>query len=203
MARIAPSTMRAATMRATTTRAAGTARLPGFTLTELLVMAVVLLIVLGTIGQLSNQAARFQQQGTTGQRRADLIASDVAEILRINRRYTCVGLASAAASCPISADDPGQDGYYPSGAGAALTHFQNRCDGSGSLSFAQDVVNQIPGASRISSDLSAAGVSRTLAVETASGGRRYSVTYNDVDPGGRSRVLRVLSLEPATVAWCP
>lgn len=174
---------------------------PGFTLVEILIAAVVM--VVATVGStvLFNQATR---QGLSGDRRLQqqlAISRDLAAILEVNERYTCDSGVCAATLNPVEPDPlPDQDGYAPATA-AGISSFRALCD-KGLLT------NLISTLERTLGDqiLEGTGVRRTVNLLDATGTppeslppHRYRVDWWDAD----GRLLRQVQLIPTVAAWCP
>jgi len=171
----------------------------GFTLVEVLV--AVLAVAIGVTGlvTLTNITSSSQLALNTENRRADAIAADIAEVQRINDRYTCAGLTAASGgNCAVSANDVREDGYYPSNSNGQ-TNFRDRCDFAGSgADLVSGIATIIPTNSNASAALSASGVTRTIDTANQGQAHRYTVAYT---AGGQT--LATLTLVPTTAAWCP
>lgn len=175
----------------------GAAAQDGFTLVEILVMVVILttgLIGIATVSSIANRTQNDTfRQGNYG----NAIASDIAEIERINDRYTCGSVTTTASSCTISSGDLTQTNYYPGNA-AGQTNFRNRCSTLSTFALVTDLASQIPANSSASSALTSAGVTRSITTNDQGGVHRYSVSYYF---GGST--VRTISLVPTAAAWCP
>jgi prepilin-type N-terminal cleavage/methylation domain-containing protein len=180
------------------TCASSSAAQQGFTLVEILLAVIVLTTGLVGIASLSTIANRNQSTSLGEATRVNAIASDIAEIRRINDRYTCGSVTTTTASCTISSSDLSQGGYYPSDANGK-TNFSNRCAYTPStFDLVTDLASAIPTSSSASSALSSAGVTRTIATNDQAGIHRYTVSYTF---GGNT--VRTLTLVPTAAEWCP
>lgn len=192
---------------------------PGFTLVELLIAAVVM--VLSTIGSavMFNQATR---QGLSGNLRLEeqlAISRDLAAILEINERYSC---ASGPCSVTLNAVQPGealppppdQGGYAPADVDATPTggrSFRALCAQGllTNLLAALQTTGEIDGeATPGRTILVGTSVQRTVSLLEAGGSgtateslppHRYRVDWRDAD----GRLLRQVQLIPTVAAWCP
>ena len=172
--------------------------MPGFTLVEVLVMAFVLMVGTTAVATLTGIIGRNQIELNTSNRRADAISADIAEVRRMNDRYTCAGLiASSGGNCVISASDPDQDGYYPSNVNGQA-NFRDRCTYQGGAELVTPLAALIPANSSASAALTAAGVTRTIDTANQGNAHLYTVTYS---AGGNT--IATLTLVPTTAAWCP
>jgi len=171
----------------------------GFTLVETVLVVIVLTIGLTGIANLTSLANRKQREANSNSSAANAIASDIAEIRRINDRYTCGSVTTTTASCTISSSDLSQNGYYPTST-AGQTNFNNRCTYNPStFDLVTDLATAIPTSSSASSAaLTAAGVTRTITTNAQAGMHLYTVSYSY---GGST--VRTLSLVPTAAAWCP
>lgn len=170
----------------------------GFTLTEVLVMAFVLMVGTAAVATLTGIIGRNQIELNTANRTADAISADIAEVRRMNDRFTCAGLTtSSGGNCVISTSDPDQDGYYPSNVDGQA-NFRNRCTYQGGAELVTPLAALIPANSSASAALTAAGVTRTIDTANQGNAHLYSVTYS---AGGNT--IATLTLVPTTAAWCP
>lgn len=172
--------------------------LEGFTLVEVLVVVVALAAGLAGIASLVAIGGRNQQALNTSNKRADAIAADIAEVRRINDRYTCAGLTAASGgNCVISTNDPSQNDYYPTTANGR-TNFDARCNYAGATDLVTPLAALIPTNSNASAALTATGVTRTIDTANQGSAHRYTVTYT---AGGQT--LATATYVPTTAAWCP
>jgi type II secretory pathway pseudopilin PulG len=172
--------------------------LEGFTLVEVLVVVVALAAGLAGIASLVAIGGRNQQALNTSNKRADAIAADIAEVRRINDRYTCAGLTAASGgNCVISTNDPSQDDYYPTTVNGR-TNFDARCNYEGATDLVTPLAALIPTNSNASAALTATGVTRTIDTANQGSAHRYTVTYT---AGGQT--LATATYVPTAAAWCP
>lgn len=185
---------------------------PGFTLVELLIASVVM--VLATIGStvLFNQATR---QGLSGNRRLEeqlAISRDLAAILEVNERYNCDLSGCDATPDQPSDPFPDQADYAPAEIDAPLpggSSFRALC-ASGLLTNLLEALERIgeidtqtqPGKIL----LSGTQVERTVSLldvdsttQASLPPHRYRVDWLAAD----DRLLRQVQLSPTVAAWCP
>jgi prepilin-type N-terminal cleavage/methylation domain-containing protein len=172
--------------------------LKGFTLVEVLVAVMAVAIGVTGLATLTNITSSSQVALNSANSRADAVAADIAELQRINNRYTCAGLTAASGgNCLISTTDPTQDDFYPTSANGR-TNFDARCNYEGATDLVTPLAALIPPNSEASDELSNAGVTRTIDTANQGNAHRYTVTYT---AGGQT--LATLTLVPTTAAWCP
>lgn len=170
----------------------------GFTLVEVLVAVLIVAIGVTGLATLTNITSSSQVALKSANSRGDAIAADIAELQRINNRYTCAGLTAASGgNCLISTTDPSQDDYYPESANGR-TNFDARCNYEGTTDLVTPLAALIPANSEASDALSDAGVTRSIDTANQGNAHRYTVTYT---AGGST--LATLTLVPTTAAWCP
>ena len=193
---------------------------PGFTLVEILIAAVVM--VLSTIGStvLFNQATR---QGLSGNHRLQeqlAISRDLAAILEVNERYNCdplhgcaVPAAEGTPQVPLP-DPPDQDAYAPPNADAILPggrSFRDLCDSGlltalfSALEAAGEIHREGPTqaitlvGTHVQRTVSLLDATGTAAARQSAPPHRYRVDWLD----GQGRLLRQVQLIPTVAAWCP
>ncbi len=172
--------------------------LQGFTLVEVLVVVVALAAGLAGIANLVAIGGRNQVALNTSNKRADAIRADIAEVRRINDRYTCAGLTAASGgNCLISTTDPSQDDYYPT-TGNGRANFDARCTYTGATDLVTPLAALIPTNSNASAALTATGVTRTIDTTNQGNAHRYTVTYT-----ADGQTLATATYVPTTAAWCP
>lgn len=205
------------------TRAGSRRRLPastGFTLVEVLMAAVVML--LSSIGgtALFNQATRQAGDIQMRVQQQFAVSRDLASVLESNERYACHSFATSQ-SCSDSLNvaaatpPPDQDHYAPADIDAPEPEdpddpdppatFRGVC-ASGLLTDLLSFL-QVDNEAHTSATLAGTGVTRDVDLDPASKGadglsippHRYIVTWKD----GQSRVLRQVQLSPTVAAWCP
>lgn len=184
----------------------------GFSLVEVLISSVILLVTL--VGAVTISVTSSMDSYRTGLRykKEAAIDADLAQIQRLNERYTCI-----SGTCLIqtgSTDPMGKDDYFPNpvasslrpdddhdgvadAAEVPLKNFQNRCRYLNSLDLVTPLKALIEATLPVPD-----GLQRTIAVDatTQAGAHRYTVTY--VDPTS-NEVMRQMTLVPSAVAWCP
>jgi type II secretory pathway pseudopilin PulG len=163
----------------------------GFSLVEVMLAATLLVIV--AIGAtilftLSNQQT-LSSRGKQEQQSA--ISEDLAALLRMNDRYSCI-----SGSCAVASSDPGEDEYYPS-ASTSQQSFNNSCSSGGLLS---NLITAINGRAAPAA-FNTLGIQRQAPVIDSEepSTHRYSITW--VDASGRR--LRQVTLVPTVANWCP
>lgn len=180
---------------------------PGFTLVEILIAAVVM--VLSTIGSavLFNQAARQSLSGNQHLGEQLAISRDLAAILDVNERYNCT--ASGCGVAPDAAAPPDQDDYAPIDDEATIDagrSFRELC----SQGLLDNLVTALQNTGEIDANgiLAGTSVRRTVTLLEASGTplqslppHRYRVDWRAAD--GHGRLLRQVQLIPTIAAWCP
>lgn len=164
----------------------------GFTLAEVLVAVVVVAIGVTGLVTITNTTSSSQVALKSAEGRADAVAADIAELQRINDRFTC-----ASGTCLISGSDVNQNGYFPSGS-SAQTSFKGRCAYQSNSDLVTPLAALIPTNSNASSALSASGVTRSIDTANQGNAHLYTVTYA---AGGQTLATR--TLVPTTAAWCP
>jgi type II secretory pathway pseudopilin PulG len=164
----------------------------GFSLVEMMIAAVLMVIAtIGTVGMFNygisqNSSSRGKQEEQSA------ISEDVADIQRINDRYTC----SNEQSCAVATNDPGENSYYPTGPSPS-SPFNTACLKGTLLDNLIDTITTTP----TPTAFSRLGISRSVSVSIPSDGRynRYTVTWSN-RAGTR---LRQITLVPTVAGWCP
>lgn len=164
----------------------------GFTLVEVLVAIVVVAIGVTGLATLTSITSSSQVALKSANSRGDAVAADIAEIQRINDRFTC-----ASGTCLISSGDVNQNGYFPSSSSAQTT-FRVRCAYQSNSDLVTTLAGLIPANSSASTRLADSGVTRSIDTANQGNAHRYTVTYT---AGGQT--LATLTLVPTTAAWCP
>lgn len=172
--------------RRRTTQQAG-----GFSLVEMMMAAVLMVIAtIGTVGMFNygisqNSSSRGKQEEQSA------ISEDVADIQRINDRYTC-----SNQTCTVASSDPGENGYYPTGSSPS-SPFNTAClDGT----LLDNLIATIT-TTATPTAFSNLGITRSVSANISSDGRynRYTVTWRTT-AGTR---LRQITLVPTVAGWCP
>lgn len=167
----------------------------GFTLVEV-ILAIVILVVTGEGALLLfNAGLRQLTQSSTINEINALVEADAAMVRTANDRLVC-----ATGACRIASADLSKDAYFPLAnpadpafSQANLDFFASLCDGTNTTtSFPGELNRRLPAAD--------GRIVREIRVADEEPGHRYSVIYSDAATG---RVIRTLTLVPATVAWCP
>jgi len=164
----------------------------GFSLVEMMIAAV--LMVIATIGTVSlfNYGISQNSSSRGKQEEQSAISEDVADIQRINDRYTC----SNEQACAVSSSDPGENSYYPTGPNPS-SPFNAAClDGT----LLNNLISTIT-TTATPSAFTRLGITRSVSTSASSDGRynRYTVTWRN-RAGTR---LRQITLVPTVAGWCP
>lgn len=177
-------------------RAGRPAASAGFSLVELLVAAMLMMI--STIGGtwLFNSATGQANAIRLALQQQFAISNDLATVLEINDRYSC---ASGTCTAVLEGNPPNQDGYVPVNVnGTVDPAFTALC----TAGLSNALVSQIN--STASAALISQGISRTASLEpngtSSSPPHRYRVRWT-ADDGGRT--LRQVQLTPTVAGWCP
>lgn len=182
----------------------------GFSLVELMVSSVLLVLALTGTSVLFVESNRSSAAAETRYRQQALVDTDLARVRRLNDRYTCrTGTCTSLGSTELGKNDffPTPTSTAANGNSSAGQLFEALCN---STSLITQLVTDI-GAPP--STLTAAGI--TYGVDTANQGQqtvsefgtnvvrnlhRYTITYTNSSSG---ELLRRVTLVPTTVAWCP
>jgi type II secretory pathway pseudopilin PulG len=164
----------------------------GFSLVEMMIAAVLMVIAtIGTVGMFNygisqNSSSRGKQEEQSA------ISEDVADIQRINDRYTC----SNEQTCAVASSDPGENGYYPTGSNPSSSFNAACLDGT----LLDNLINTIT-TTATPSAFSNLGITRSVSASVSSDVRynRYTVTWRN-RAGTR---LRQITLVPTVAGWCP
>jgi prepilin-type N-terminal cleavage/methylation domain-containing protein len=181
--------------------ATGCSPATGFTLVELLVAAVVMVLASAGGSALFNQATRQAAQIRLNLEQQVAIASDLSAILELNDRYSCAtGSCSATLPAnPAAEPPPNQDQYAPSDPddpGHTPT-FRQRC--------LAGLLTSLLATLGSNTTLPGTTIQRTVVLDPANsvGGasvppHRYLVTWRQ-----GATTLRQVQLVPTVAAWCP
>ncbi len=182
----------------------------GFSLVELMVSSVLLVLALSGTSVLFAESNRSSAAATQRYRQQSLVDTDLARVRRLNDRYTC----SSGTCTSLGTLELGKNDFFPpptstetTGNSAAGNAFEALCNSTGLIT---QLVANIGAAS---ATLTAAGI--TYSIDSANQGQqtisefgtnvvrnlhRYTITYTNSSSG---ELLRRVSLVPTTVAWCP
>ena len=173
-------------------RATAKPRRTGFTLVEVMIAAV--LMVIAAIGSMAmfNYSISQNSSSRGKQEQQSAISEDLANIQVLNDRYGC----SDPEACAIESADPGEDSYYASGTEPSTTFNEACLDGS-LLDALITTLESTPTPAAFGT----LGINRSVARTLNSDARylRYTVTWRGSD-GAR---LRQITLVPTVAGWCP
>lgn len=186
------------------------ARLPchptGFTLTELLVSTVMLLIVLASVASMFESTNRQTLLTERRYKQEADIDADLALISKLIEHYTCTqGTTTLQCQSNINAH-PTKNGYFPNPTATDLVNaFEAACnqvDGQTLLTPLIGTGGIIATTAPVSQDR-LNGLSRTITRTNLPDGRghRYTVTYFVGDANGE--MMRQTSFVPTAANWCP
>jgi prepilin-type N-terminal cleavage/methylation domain-containing protein len=166
----------------------------GFSLVELLVAAVVMVLSSIGGGALFNSATRQVNTIHQSLTQQFSISNDLATVLELNDRYSC---ASGTCSASLGGDPPDQSSYVPDDPDdpAHSPTFRQLC-GAG---LANGLVNQVNATAVVAGP----NVTRVASLEPAGSTssatpHRYRVRWSS-----NGRTLRQVELIPTVAAWCP
>ncbi len=182
----------------------------GFTLVELLISSVLLVVALTGTSVLFMESNRSSAAASSRYNQQALVDTDLARVRRLNDRYTCV----SGTCTSLGTVELGKNDFFPTptstaldGNSAAGDAFEALCN---STSLISPLVREIGATPAV---LTAAGI--TYAIDTDNQGQqtisefginvvrnlhRYTITYSD---GSSGELLRRVTLVPTTVSWCP
>lgn len=169
--------------------------LEGFSLVEMMIAAVLMLIATAGSVVLFNYSISQNRNSRGKQEEQSAISEDLANIQTMNDRYTC----STPSSCSVTSSDPGENSYYASGTTPST--------GTGSFDAAcqsGDLINNLITAIDEKDEPTAftrLGITRTVAKTTGSPASylRYTVTWKNAS----NARLRQITLVPTVAGWCP
>ncbi|WP_216905451.1 prepilin-type N-terminal cleavage/methylation domain-containing protein [Synechococcus sp. CCY 0621] len=182
----------------------------GFSLVELMVSSVLLVLALTGTSVLFVESNRSSAAATARYRQQALVDTDLARVRRHNDRYTC----SSGTCTSLGTVELGKNDFFPSPTSTAATgnstagnSFEALCN---STSLITQLVADIGSAP---SNLTTAGIAYTInpnnqgqqtisefGTNVTRNLHRYTITYTNSTSG---EVLRRVTLVPTTVAWCP
>ncbi len=182
----------------------------GFSLVELMVSSVLLVLALTGTSVLFVESNRSSAAAALRYRQQALVDTDLARVRRLNDRYTC----SSGVCTSLGTLELGKNDFFPSPVSTAATgnssagaSFEALCNSTGLITQLVTDIGATP------STLTAAGI--TYSVDTTNQGQqtisefgtnavrnlhRYTITYTNAASG---ELLRRVTLVPTTVAWCP
>lgn len=189
----------------------------GFTLVEVLMAALVMLLSAIGGSNLVNQSTR-QVGGITARLHEQYaISRDLASILETNERYTCVDLIADGVCRITQADQPGeasppdQDHYAPplvDGRQSSTTpSFGELCEQGLLTSLLGSLGANQPNGTLLNTGYADITLRRFVSVDPASRSaetvsirpHRYLVSWKN----GQDKLLRQVQLTPTVAAWCP
>jgi len=175
-------------------------RAAGYSLTELLVSA--LLFAMIGVGSVTLFSLTVRQQSRTEGMQAEqfAISIDEANLQRMNDRFTC-----QSGTCLIKTGSaPNQNEYYPVVGSAAETTFLGLCKpaSSSATALAAPLVTLINASAR-TTQMTQLGITRQAVREAETIGQpfahRYTITWRSLE----NTILRQLTLAPTAAGWCP
>ncbi len=182
----------------------------GFSLVELMVSSVLLVLALSGTSMLFMESNRSSATTTTRYQQQALVDRDLTRVRRLNDRYTCFsGTCTSLGTVELGKNDffPTPTSSAANGNSAAGNAFEALCRSTGLISQLVTDIGATPAA------LTAAGI--TYSINSANQGQqtvsefgtnvvrnlhRYTITYSNSSTG---ELLRRVTLVPTTVAWCP
>jgi len=182
----------------------------GFSLVELMVSSVLLVLALTGTSVLFVESNRSSAAAETRYRQQALVDTDLARVRRLNDRYTCsTGTCTSLGSVELSKNDffPPPTSTAANGNSSAGQLFEALCNSTSLITQLVADIGATP------STLTAAGI--TYSIDAANQGQqtvtefgtnvvrnlhRYTITYTN---SGSGELLRRVTLVPTTVAWCP
>ncbi|MCP9860830.1 MULTISPECIES: hypothetical protein [unclassified Cyanobium] len=171
----------------------------GFSLVELMVASLLLVLSLTGTSVLFMESNRSSAAASLRYRQQALVDTDLARVRRLNDRYTC-----ASGTCTsLGAEELEKDDFFPAptstaadGNSAAGNSFEALCQSNGLITQLVADIGPTP------SGLTAAGITYAVDPNNQEGVHRYTITYSYTNSTS-IEVLRRVMLVPTTVAWCP
>jgi type II secretory pathway pseudopilin PulG len=182
----------------------------GFSLVELMVSSVLLVLALTGTSVLFVESNRSSAAAETRYRQQALVDTDLARVRRLNDRYSC----STGSCTSLGSLELGKHDFFPppvsnaaNGNSSAGQLFEALCNSTGLITQLVADIGAPPAA------LTGTGI--TYSIDTANQGQqtvsefgtnvvrnlhRYTITYTSTASG---ELLRRVTLVPTTVAWCP
>lgn len=175
----------------------------GFSLTELIIAAVMLLIVLGSLASIFESTNRHTAATERRYRQESNVDADLALIAKLNEHYTCAaGTTSVTCTSNIDAH-PTKNGFFPDPTATTLVaSFEDHCNNTNNQALLTPLIGsgQIIETQAPDNEVRLPGLTRTIASDLR--GHRYTVTYY-VGDDTNGEMLRQASFVPTTANWCP
>lgn len=165
----------------------------GFSLVEVVLAAALMVIAAVGSAVLFSFSSQQTLSSRSKQEQQSAISDDLAVIQRLNDHYNCT---NGGAACAVAPNDPGENGYYPTGPNINTT-FDDLCRKGGLIANLITAIN----AQAVPTAFTRLGISRQNPVIDSSdlSSHRYSITWVD----GSNRKLRQTTLAPTVANWCP
>lgn len=167
----------------------------GFSLVEMMVAAVLMLIATAGSVVLFNYSISQNRSSRGKQEEQSAISEDLANIQTMNDRYTC----STPSSCSVTSSDPGENSYYASGTtpSTGTGSFDEACQNGNLINNLITAINN----KATPTAFTRLGITRTVAKTTNSAADylRYTVTWTS----STNARLRQITLVPTASGWCP
>ncbi|MCT0207758.1 prepilin-type N-terminal cleavage/methylation domain-containing protein [Synechococcus sp. CS-1332] len=182
----------------------------GFSLVELMVSSVLLVLALTGTSVLFVESNRSSAAASLRYRQQALVDTDLARVRRLNDRYTC----SSGTCTSLGTLELGKNDFFPLPTSSAATgnstagnSFEALCNSTSLITPLLADIGAAPSA------LTTAGI--TYQIDPNNQGQqtisefgtnvtrnlhRYTITYTNSTSG---ELLRRVTLVPTTVAWCP
>lgn len=179
-------------------------------LIELIIASVMVITAFAMAMALTNNTALNSKQTNTVGNRESIVNADIALLRNLASRYSfCDGVGSttpSGSSCRKSgnpdSDYKSEDYYYPDNPddSGALTNeqrnFHSACAAEPGFDLTANLITAMKASTSYASDLSSAGISRSISLENADA-HRLQVRYTG------PKVDRTVLITPTVAAWCP
>lgn len=180
----------------------------GFTIVELLVGSVLVLIAAAGAALIVANTSRTLQAGRDVDRQQALVDDDVAAVREIAARFTCCsGACGVATAGCFPGATPGDDRfYYPflatanAAAPAFLEGAAGSCNVNGGVGNA--FIAAIAANAPTSGEFNTQGLVRAVAPVDANDPRNHRVRLTYTGPANRG-VARIVEILPPAASWCP